>query len=277
MGPDRRAGADPGFGRPRVLIRALAWRTRREGLRYLLAGFVPFLIVTAGLAGSLALAGQVNGAASFAGFAARYGARAGAVQAGEVMILEPGFVAICSAIAVGLVVRNLIGSEASRGAIEALLAGPYRPGSIGTALLGYAGGLAVLYWAVMTAAGALTLAIVTWTSGATLSLSAAYVLLVLILPLLAAWSATSLSLLVTLLYPRLAQPGGFGLAIGGGGLGTGTAVLPALGVLLVFTFGAPSLSAGAVLAIAGGATAVIAAGSTLVIATRFRPERVLQS
>ena len=271
------SGSDFG-GTPAVLISALAWRARREGLRYLFVGFAPF-VVALGLTVVLStlVGGSVNGARTFARFASSYGARAGDVGLGIVLLLLPGVKALCSAIAVGLVVRNLIGSEASRGGIEALLAGPYRAGSIVVALLGYIGSLAVLYWAGMTALGAVVLVIVVWTSGATLSLTVAYLLLVLILPLLAAWCATGLSLLVNLLYPRLAQPGNYGLNMGGGGLGGGAAMLPALGVFFMFTFLAPHVGPAQLLAICGGATAVIAIGSTVLVARRFRPEAVLES
>jgi len=158
------------------------------------------------------LGGPVNGARTFARFASSDGEHAHSVGLGVVLPFLPGLVALCSAIAVGVVVRNLIGSEASRGGIEALLAGPYRPGSIMVALLGYIGALAVFYWAAMSALSAVVLVIIVWTSGATVTLSVAYLLSVLVLPLLAAWCATALSLLVNLLYPRLAQLGSYGLS-----------------------------------------------------------------
>ena len=179
--------------------------------------------------------------------------------------------------AAGLVVRNLIGSEASRGGIEALLAGPYRPGAIMTALVSYVGGLAVGYWAGMTALAAAVLALLDLASGATLSLTVGYLSLVLVLPLLAAWSATSLSLLVNLLYPRLAQSGSIGISMGGGGLGTGAAILPALAVFVVFTMWTPHIAPGLLLAIAGSATAAIAVASTVIVTYQFRPGAVLES
>lgn len=270
-------GARGSGGGPGVLISALAWRARREGLRYLLVGFVPFVVALGLTVVPATLGGPVNGAGTFARFASSYRAHANSVGLGVVLLFLPGLVALCSAIAVGVVVRNLIGSEASRGGIEALLAGPYRPGSIMVALLGYIGALAVFYWAAMSALSAVVLVIIVWTSGATLTLSVAYLLSVLVLPLLAAWCATALSLLVNLLYPRLAQPGSYGLNMGGGGLGGGAVILPALGVFFVFTFLAPDVGAARLLAIAGGATAVVAVASTVLVASRFRPDAVLES
>lgn len=270
-------GRDVG-GTPGVLLSALAWRARREGLRYLVVGFMPF-VVALGLTivpATLGV-GSVNGAATFAHFASSYGAHRDDVGLGVVLLLLPGVIALCSALAVGLVVRNLVGSEASRGGIEALLAGPYRPGSIMVALLGYVGMLAAFNWAGMTALGTVMLGIVTWTSGATLSLSVTYLLCFLILPLLAAWCATALSLLVHLLYPRLAQPGNYGINMGGGSLGGGAAMLPALGVFLVFVFLAPHVGPAQLLAVGGGATAVVAVGSTILVARRFRPDAVLEA
>ena len=270
-------GARGSGGGPGVLISALAWRARREGLRYILVGFVPFVVALGLTVVPATLGGPVNGAGTFARFASSSGAHGGGVGLGIVLLFLPGLVALCSAIAVGVVVRNLIGSEASRGGIEALLAGPYRPGSIMVALLGYIGALAVFYWAAMSALSAVVLVIVVWTSGATLTLSVAYLLSVLVLPLLAAWCATALSLLVNLLYPRLAQPGSYGPNMGGGGLGGAAVILPALGVFFVFTFLAPDVGVARLLAIAGGATAVVAVASTVLVASRFRPDAVLES
>ncbi len=266
------------FGSPWMLVGALGWRARREGLRYLLVTFIPFLFMLAALiVPSLLSKTSVNGGATFAAFATHYGAQAGTVTVGLALLLEPGAVALFAAISVATLVRNLIGSEASRGGIEALLAGPYRPMSIMVALVGYVGALATLYWAGMTAIAAVTLSIVVWASAATLSLPASYLMAVLVLPLLAAWASTGLSLLATLLYPRLAQAGSFGLNLGGGDIGTLPAVLPAIGVFLVFTIWAPHVGAVELLAIAGSATAVIAAGSIAVVARRFHPDAVLES
>ncbi len=266
------------IGSPWTLAKALAWRTRREGLRYLLVTFLPFLFMLAAvIVPSLLSRASVNDGAAFATFAIRDGARADTVTVGLALLIGPGFVAMFAAVSVATLVRNLIGSEASRGGIEALLAGPYRPMSIMVALVGYVGVVATLYWAGMTAIAAVTLAIVVWASAAALLLPASYLVAALVLPLLAAWAATGLSLLVTLLYPRLAQAGSFGLNLGSGGIGTLPAVLPALGVLLVFTIWAPHVGAGALVAIAGSTTAVIAAGSIAIVARRFHPDAVLEA
>lgn len=265
------------YGQPRVLLGALLWRAKQEGLRYLLAGFVPYLIAMCALLVPVVLGASINGGATFAGYAARYGAHADSVVIGEILIEGPGLVALCGAIAVGLVVRNLVGSEASRGGIEALLAGPYRPGAIMTALLSYVAGLAIVYWAGMTILTGAVLAVIDHTSGAALSLSPGYLSLVLILPLLAAWDASSMSLLVNLLYPRLAQTGSIGLNMGGGGLATGAALLPALVVFVIFTIWTPHVAPALLLAIAGSATAAIAIASTVIVTYRFRPDAVLES
>ncbi len=64
------------IGSPWTLAKALAWRTRREGLRYLLVTFLPFLFMLAAvIVPSLLSRASVNGAA-FATFAIRDGARA---------------------------------------------------------------------------------------------------------------------------------------------------------------------------------------------------------
>jgi hypothetical protein len=261
---------------PLTLIRALAWRARAEGARYLLIPVAMFAAVIA-LVISLASAGHVNGAQTMATYAEGYGAHADAVTVGIGLLLGPGLVALFSCFSVTQLVRNMIGSEASRGGIEALLAAPYQPGTIMRALLGYAGAVAALYWACMSAIVVLAMAAVTWASGATVSLTASYLLAALIVPLLAAWAATGLALLVNLLYPRLAQAGGYGINTGGGGIAGLPAMLPGLGVLLVFVLWAPDVSAGELLVVAGVVVAAVAIAGVLTIARRFRPDAVLES
>jgi hypothetical protein len=264
--------------RARVLIGALAWRTRREGLVFLLAPFVPFAVISGGLI-TLAVvdSAAINGRDTFTTVASRYGASADAVSIGVALVIVPGMIAVFTAAAAGLVIRNVVGSEAGRGSIEALLAAPYRPRSIVVALLGYIGSLATMFWAGMTALGALGLVVVTDASGGHLRLSGTYALLVLALPLLAAWAGTALSLLVSLLYPRLTQPGQLSIAVNGSGLSGGAVLLPAVGVTFVFSLGAAHARPEELLAIAGGATAAITVGSVLIVGRRFRPENVLES
>ncbi len=260
-----------------ALIRALAWRTRREGLRYLGLTFVPFIFATAALLAPALITGSaVNGASTLARVAVRYGATSDAVQVGIAIVLVPGLIAVFTAVAVGLSVRNLVGSETSRGGIEALLAAPYGPGTIAAALLMYTGGMSVAYWAGMTSLSALGLVVLTVGRGSTLSLSVTYLTLAVTLPLLAGWAATGLSLLVALLHPRLTQPGQLGV-LASGSLGGGVGLLPALGVLFVFVFGAPHVGPGELLLIAGGATALIAGASAWTVARRFRPDAVLET
>lgn len=264
--------------RPLTLVRALAWRTRTEGIRYLFIPVALFAaVITLTIVTSLTGTGHINGAKGLAAFAGRYGAHADAVTVGIGLLLGPGMVALFSCISVAQFVRNLIGAEASRGGIEALLAAPYRPGTIMTALLGYVGAVATLYWAGMSAIATVALAAVTWSAGATVSLAASYLLAALIVPLLAAWAATGLALLVNLLYPRLAQAGSYGINAGGAGIAGIPAVLPGLGVLLVFLFWASSVSAGELLGVAGGTAAAVAVAGVATIASRFRPDAVLES
>lgn len=261
-----------------TLIRALAWRARAEGVRYLLIPVALFAaIMTLVIVISLPGVGRVNGAKTLAAFAESYGAHADAVTVGIGLLLGPGLVALFSCVSITQLVRNLIGTEASRGGIEALLAAPYRPGTIMRALLGYAGAVAALYWACMSAIAALALAAITWASGAAVALTASYLLAALAVPLLAAWAATGLALLVNLLYPRLAQLGGYGINSGGGGIAGLLAILPGLGVLFAFTLWAPDISAGELLGVAGGIAAAVAVAGVLTVARRFRPDTVLES
>ena len=70
--------------RPLTLIRALARRTRAEGVRYL---FIPVALfaamITLAIVISLTGTGHVNGAKALAPFAERYGAHADAVTVGR--------------------------------------------------------------------------------------------------------------------------------------------------------------------------------------------------
>jgi hypothetical protein len=264
--------------RPLTLIRALAWRTRAEGVLYLFIPVALFTgVITLAIVTSLTGTGHINGAKALAAFAERYGAHADAVTVGIGLLLGPGLVALFSCLSVAQLVRNLIGTEASRGGIEALLAAPYRPGTIMTALLGYVGAVATLYWACMSAIATIALAAVTWSTGARVSLTASYLLAALIVPLLAAWAATGLALLVNLLYPQLAQAGSYGINTGGAGMAGMPAMLPGLGVLFVFLFWASSVSAGELLGVAGGTVAAVAVTGVATIARRFRPDAVLES
>jgi hypothetical protein len=264
--------------KPLTLIRALAWRARAEGVRSLFIPLAMFAVVmTFLIALSLPGVGHINGARALAAFAERYGAHADAVTVGIGLLLGPGLVATFSCLSVAQLVRGIVGAEASRGGIEALLAAPYRPGTIMTALLGYVAAVAGLYWAGMSAIAMLALAAITGASGATVSLTAGYLLAALVVPLLAAWAAAGLALLVNLLYPRLAQVGGYGINTGGGGIAGLPAMLPGLGVLLVFTLWAPAISAGELLGVAGGTTAAIAVAGVATVARRFRPDAVLES
>lgn len=263
---------------PLTLIRALAWRTRAEGVRYL---FIPVALFAGVIALAVAIpalgTGHVNGARALAAYAERYGAHADAVTVGIGLLLGPGLVAVFSCLSVAQFVRNLIGAEASRGGIEALLAAPYRPGTIMTALLGYVGAVATLYWAGMSVVAALALVAVTWSTGAAVSLTASYLLAALVVPLLAAWAATGLALLVNLLYPRLATAGSYGINTGGAGVAGVPAMLPGLGVLFVFSLWAPDVSPGELLGVAGAAVAAIAVAGVATVTRRFRPDAVLDS
>jgi hypothetical protein len=261
----------------RTLIGALAWRARQEGLRYLLAPIGMFAVVLAIPIGLSAAAPQdVNSGQVMAQFAERYGAHADAVTLGIGLLLGPGLVALFCSLSVIMLVRNLVGSEASRGGLEALLTAPYTPATVMRALLGYVGAIAVLYWAVLTLLVTLALAIVTWSvNGASVSLTASYLIAALAVPLLAAWAATGLALLVHLLYPRLAQAGSYGINTGGGGIGSLPAMLPGLGVLLTFTLWGTHVGAVELLASTGGAAAVVAVAGVAIVARRFRPDYIL--
>ena len=258
------------------LLAALAWRGRREGLPYVFIPVGLFAALVALLFG-VASSGQVNGAQQMANFAERYGAHGSLVIVGLGLLLGPGLVALFTTISVAMLVRNLIGSEASRGGLELLLAAPYRPRTIMTALLGYAAVVATAYWALMTGLAAVALAVVCAADGASVTLTGSYLAAALPVPLLGGWAAAALAVGVNLLYPRLAQVGSYGIHIGGGGISGLPPLLPGLAIFLSFAIWAPHIGVTALVAIVGGGTAAITVLSIAVVAVRFRPDGALES
>lgn len=99
----------------------------------------------------------------------------------------------------------------------------------------------------------------------------------LLAQLITAWAATGLALLVNLLYPQLATAGSHGINAGGTGVGGIPAMLPGLGVLLVFSLWAPDVSAAELLGVAGAAVAAIAVAGVATVTRRFHPDAVLDS
>lgn len=257
---------------------ALAWRLRREGLRYFLAALVPFVVVLS-LPSALASVTHgrgINGAVSDAVIGARYGAHANTIAVGILLTIAPGMVAIFSALGMARMMRGLIGAELSRGGLEVLLAAPYTPGNIAGALLGLGMLVAFGFWLALSTLGAMIIAIVTTASSDQLSIGAGYLGLVLIQPLLTAWAATGLAMLLSLLFPRLTQLGA-AVNVAGGDVSSGAALLPGIGLLLGLIFGLSSLGPLRLLLITGGSTALILVITVVVVAVCFRPETALDS
>lgn len=261
-----------------TLVSALAWRTRREGTWPMFVPLVSFTVMlTAIILISLSGTNHINGGQALVTFAEQYGAHTNAVTVGIGMVAGPGLVAVFASFSIIMLVRNLIGSEASRGGVEALLAAPYRPRTIMIALLSYVGSIAAFYWAAATTILAVAFGLIIVTSGASVTFTASYLLAVLIVPLLAAWASTGTSLLVYMLFPRMAKAGSYGMNLGGGGIGSLLAILPAVGTLFAFLFWAPHIGAGELLAVAGGAVAVVGVASVVLITYLFRPDAILEA
>jgi hypothetical protein len=261
-----------------ALCRVVFWRVRREGVGQLLLAFVPFAAILA-FVSSVPLitgGGGVKGSAEFATFGLRYGVRSNVVVVGLLLLLAPGLVALFSALGVTRTVQGLIGAEVSRGGLEALLSAPYTPSTIAAAVLGYALGMATAFWLGMSALGAVAVAAVTAASDGHLSLDGGYLALALLLPLLCAWAAAGLTLLVSLLFPRLTQLGAT-VNVAGGNLGNAVALVPALGGLFALLYGAVDIGVVRLFLITGGVTACIVVISVVGVAWRFRPETVLDS
>ncbi len=270
----------PVAGRPswHTLVAALAWRTRREGLRYLLFPVIPFVLV---MAINVVLpivtgSGQLNGAASLASFARRFGADTDAAAVGAVLLIGPGMVAVCCSLAGGITVRTLVGAEASRGGLEAILAAAADARSLVKAVLVFAFGLVTAVWAALEVLAVACLAIVAVVHHAQLTITAPYVALLGALPLITAWCGTALSAALTLLVPRLAQQGQMGFA-GGSNLASGIALLPGLAVLLLVLLGGPHLSVAGLVGWALLVTAAVTVTGVLSVSRWFRVQTVLES
>ena len=259
----------------RTLLGALVWRARREGLGYLQPGAI-LLACIAGLQLALGLVtgpGGVNGAGALGDYARRFGVDTHAAQIGATLATVPGQFALILSITGALTVRALVGSEATRGAIEALLAAGYRPRAIVAAVLAFTELLVAVSWLC------LALPVVAWVQltlmvyGSHAYLNLAYVVVLLIVPLFAALSGTALAVTVAILAPRLTQQGQLGLA-GGGGLESVVAVVPALAVLVV-QLTVSSVSSAVLLGATIGGTALLLVVGIQLASSRFRVEGVL--
>lgn len=261
------------------LVGALVWRTRKERMRYSVAVLIPFVVIMTIVVvmSTVGAEDAFNGAESGRAFGLRYGASGDSIALGMLLILVPGLVAVLGASGVAGTVRNIVGAEAGRGGLEALLAAPYTPTSIAASLLGYAITVAAALWAVMTTLGVVAIAVVAGVHHERLHLDAAYVGMALGLPLLSCWAAAGLALAVNLLFPRLAQAGTWGMAGAGNTIGLAVGMLPGVGALLGITFGAVSLGALRVFLIGGAITAFIAVVSVLGVGYGFRPDTALDS
>lgn len=266
-------------GRSIRLASAFAWRTRREGLRYLLVGFAPFALVVAVLAILPSVTGGkgIHGAGDAMAVSVRYGSSSLAV--GLLLTIAPGLVAVFGGIGIARVARGFTGAEVSRGGMELLLAAPYAPGEIAAAVLGYLLGAALTFWAGLTGMSALALAGLAVTSGGHLTLTGGYLLEALVLPLLALCASSGLALAANLLFPRLTQVQlGVGINLAGGSLDHLVSVLPAIALLLALVTGGESLAGSAGLfATAAGIAMALGAAGVAAVALGFRSESVLES
>lgn len=204
----KRRGLPFDVTRARVLASALLWRMRRERLRNFATVFLPFVLTVASVIVLPLLSddADMNGAASSGRLGAQYGAHGDTVAAGLLLILMPGVIALHGTVGAGLAVRNVVGAEAGVGALEAMLGAPYNPSSIAGGLLGYVLVVTTAQWAVMSALGALALALSSALHHDSLTPDAGYLTLALLLPLLATWAGAALALLLNLLFPACPSP-----------------------------------------------------------------------
>lgn len=268
----------PDAGRAGRLVRAQLWRLRRDGLVYLYASVVPFVAIVALLVTLSEIKGgsMLNDPQGTADIGRQYGAAGDSLEVGLLLLMLPSMIATMTAVGAAAITRNLIGAESVRGGLEELLAAPYTPADVAGASLVFVFALVTGLWAAQSALAAATLTVVCMVHHVSVHLDAGYLAMSLLVPLLTSWCGAGLSLLINLLFPKLAVPGRLGLGRSGSSLGDLLSVLPALGALVLIGTSLGGLGPIRILLIAGGGTAVIAVLSVSGVARWFRPDAVLE-
>jgi hypothetical protein len=268
----------PDPGRVGRLVRAQFWRLRRDGAVYLYASVVPFVVVVGLLITLSEIKGGsiLNNPQGSVDIGRRYGATEDSLEVGLLLLMLPSLIATMTAVGAAAITRNLVGAETVRGGLEELLSAPYTPADVAGASLTFVFAIVTALWAAQSALAALALTVVCLVHHVSVHPNAGYLAMSLLVPLLASWCGAGLSLLINLLFPRLAVPGRLGLGRSGSSVGDLLSVLPALGALVLIGTSLDSLGSIRILSIVGGSTALVTVLSVGGVARWFHPDAVLE-
>lgn len=266
-------------GRWPTLYRALLWRSRREGLAPLAFPVGLFAVVVVIFSLLTALAGDTSliSAAALADYTHRLGATTDAVQPGIHLLTAPGIAAIMLTLGGALTARTLVGSEAGRGALEALIAAGYNSRALASAVLAFTCTIVAGIWVAIEALAVAWLVADAAVHDAHLDVSPTYLGLLILAPLLSGWAGTSLAVTVSLLWPQLAQQGRLGIS-SNGSIASVVASLPGVAVLLLPLFiNSSTTTVAALLAACAIGVVLLLNMTTTLVAAGFRPTDVLET
>lgn len=263
-----------------MLYRGLLWRSRHEGLAPLAfpVGLFAAIAALSTIPGELASMDSVNSAAALAGYDDRLAAVTDVSQLRLSLLLAPGTAAIVLTLGGALTARTLVGTETGRGSLEALLAAGYTAQTLANAILAFTCTTVAGLWLAIEVLVGVWLGAGTAFYGASLSLSPMYVGILLLVPLLAGLVGAALAVILSLLWPKLAQQGGVGIG-SNGNITSVVAMLPAVGALLVplLTQSSTNTTVAGLLAACAIGGVVLAGLTTTLVTIGFRPTDVLES
>lgn len=263
-----------------MLYRALLWRSRQEGLRPLAfpLGLFAFVAAISTLLTALASKASINSAAQLAGYGHHLGVTTDSAELRILLMIAPGMAAILLTLGGTLTARTLVGTETSHGSLEALLAAGYTAQTLANAILAFSCTIVAGLWGAIEflCGGWLGAAIIF--HGAHLHLSPIYLSLLVLVPLLAGFVGTGLAVILSLLWPKLAQQGGLGIG-STGNIASVIAMLPGAGALLVplLAQSATTDTIAGLLAGCGIGAVVLLGLTTTLVTVGFRPADVLES
>lgn len=256
----------------RQLAWALAWRTWREGKRYLSIAYVPFFtVIGIGIAAAVLAPSTSNNAANELAVSRLYGPATNSLADGVALTLLPGMTALCAAFATGGVVQNVVASEGLRGGFELLLAAPFGRASMVMGIAAFAGLLAVGFWVGMAIVTVVGFAVIGLLAAGGGSVNGLYTIVSVLLPLFAAVAGGGLSVMICLLFPRLSTPGALSLAVKGNSIGTLVSAVPGAAVLMVYIAYIQKLSLMALIAYGAVICSIVMVTSLMVTVRLYRP------
>ena len=171
------------------LVRAQFWRLRRDGLVYLYASVVPFVVIVGLLITLSEIKGGslLNNPQESTDISRQYGATGDSLEVGLLLLMLPAMISMMTSIGAAAITRNLVGAETMRGGLEELLTAPYTPADVAGASLAFVFGIVTALWAAQSVLGSATLAVVCLVHHVSVHLTAGYIGMGLGVPLLVSW------------------------------------------------------------------------------------------